>query len=119
MISTLLLYLQLLLHPFHVSVVDIKYKEDQKALQISIRIFLDDLEKTLGAYSGNSGLDITDEGSWEFVDEQLKKYLFEHLKLSDHKGATLKMNHVGAEIEKDAMWCYLEIEKVKRLKRSF
>ena len=35
------------LHPFHVSVCDVDFKEESKSIQVSQRIFLDDLEKAL------------------------------------------------------------------------
>lgn len=107
---------QALVHPFHVSVSDIKYKEDKKVLQISMRIFLDDLELALQAYSGNEKLDITKKEDWDFVKENLEKYVLARLKLWDEKGKEFELNYVGAEIEDDVMWCYIEIEKVKKLK---
>ncbi len=115
MISTFLFFAHLLIHPFHVSVSDIKYKEDQKAIQISTRIFLDDLEVALRNFSGTEKMNITAKEEWEFVNDQLKKYLLENLKLSDEKGE-METNYIGAEIEDDVMWIYVEIEKVRKLK---
>ncbi|MEO9869011.1 DUF6702 family protein [Ekhidna sp.] len=117
MISLALIFFQSLLHPFHVSVSDIKYKEDKKALQISTRIFLDDLELALQTYSGNEKLDIAKAEDWNFVKENLKPYILERLKLWDEKGEAYELNYIGAEIEDDVMWCYIEIEKVKKLKQ--
>ncbi len=99
------------------SVSDIKYKEDKKAIQISIRIFLDDLELGLQAYTGNEKLDITAQENWEFVEKNIKPYLLERIKLWDEKSRPYEINFIGAEIEEDVMWAYLEIEKVKKLKQ--
>lgn len=104
-----------MIHPFHVSVSDIKYKEDQKALQVSTRIFLDDLELALQAYSGNDTLDIVEKADWKFVNETLGQYLLERISLKDEKGRKYELNYIGAEIEEDVMWCYLEVEKVRKL----
>ncbi|WP_421763875.1 DUF6702 family protein [Ekhidna sp.] len=117
MITMALIAFQALVHPFHVSVSDIKYKEDKKVLQISMRIFLDDLELALQAYSGNEKLDITKKENWVFVNENLERYVLDRLKLWDEKGKEFELNYVGAEIEEDVMWCYIEIEKVKKLKQ--
>ena len=117
MITLALIFFQSLLHPFHVSVSDIKYKEDKKAIQISTRIFLDDLELALREYTGNPTLDITDKANWDFVRENLKKYVLERVKLWDEKDREYELNYIGAEIEDDVMWCYIEIEKVKKLER--
>ena len=65
---SLVVSLLCLAHPFHVSVSDIKYKEEQKAIQISTRIFLDDLEVALQAFTGNEALDIVDKSNWEVED---------------------------------------------------
>ena len=113
----LLIYIGLALHPFHVSVTEIKYKEEEKAIQISSRIFLDDLELGLQAYTGNEKLDITLEENWDFINENLEPYLLERIKLWDEKGRAYEIDYVGAEIEEDVLWAYLEIEKIKKLKK--
>lgn len=117
MIASVLLLFHLLVHPFHVSVADIKYKEDQKAIQISMRMFLDDLELALREYSGIDTLDITDKADWAIVRGNIAPYVLENLQLWDEKDKPYVLNFIGAEIEEDVMWCYIEIEKVKRLER--
>lgn len=117
MITAALIFFHALLHPFHVSVSDIKYKEDKKAIQISMRIFLDDLELALQAYTGNEKLDITKVENWDFVKEKLKPYVLGRLKLWDAKDREYELNWIGAEKEDDVMWCYIEIEKVKKLEQ--
>ena len=115
MFAILLVTLHSLIHPFHVSVSDIKYKEDQKAIQVSTRIFLDDLEIALRRYSGNAKLNITEEDEWDMINDHLRGYVMENLKLSDEKGV-MSGTYIGAEIEDDVMWVYIEIEKVRKLK---
>ncbi len=117
MISTIV-FLSFLIHPFHVSVSDIKFKEDQKAIQISTRIFLDDLELALREYSGDTKLDIMDQTKWSFIDQSLKKYLLDKISVTDEKGRAYEINYIGAEMEDDVMWCYLEIEKVRKLQSA-
>ena len=113
--TPMIIALLTLMHPFHVSVSDIKYKEDQKAIQVSTRIFLDDLELALQEYTGDDKLDIMKEDRWEFINENLKKYVLEKMVMTDAKGKRYELNYIGAEIEEEVMWCYLEIEKVKKL----
>ena len=115
MFSVVLFVAYVLTHPFHVSVSEIKYKEDKKVIQISSRIFLDDLEIALRSYSGNEKLDITKELDWNIIEVSLGKYILENLKVYNEKGE-LQTSYIGAEIEKDVMWVYVEIEKVKKLK---
>ena len=113
--GTFLLAVVTLVHPFHVSVTDIKFKSEQRAIQISMRVFLDDLELGLQAYTGDEKLDILDETKWDFIKESLKPYVLENFYLADEKGRVFDLQYVGAEIEEDVMWCYLEVEKVKKL----
>ncbi len=117
MIYTLLLTVQLLVHDFHVSVTDIKFKEDKKVLQISSRIFLDDLELALRGYTADESLDITSIVRWKFIDESLANYILENLELENEKGKAYPLKYVGAEVEDDVMWCYVEVEKVKKISK--
>lgn len=115
MISTVLLFIHLL-HPFHVSVSDIKYKEEQKAIQITTRIFLDDLELALQKHMKDETLDILENARWSEINTNLESYLLERIGIWDAKGQAYELQYIGAEMEDDVMWCYLEIEKVKKLK---
>jgi len=36
--------------------------------------------------------------------------------MKDEKNKAYQIMYVGAEIEQEVMWCYLEVEKVKKLK---
>ena len=105
-----------LMHSFHVSVSDMKYKEEQKSIQVSTRIFLDDLELALRNFSGQQSLDILEKSEWESVQNMLGEYLLTKVTLKDEKGRVYELHYLGAEVEDDVMWCYLEVEKVKKIK---
>lgn len=102
-------------HSFHVSVTEIKYKDEEKVIQISTRIFLDDLEVALRSYSGNEKLDISDPENFDSVNNHLKSYVKEKFQLQNAKGKNMEIAYLGAEVDGDAMWCYLEVLKVKKL----
>lgn len=101
-------------HPFHVSVMEIKYKEDQKSLQISTRIFLDDLEIALRTLTGDAYLDIMDEAKWEETNAKIGSYLLDNIAIESDKNV-LKLKYLGSEIEKEVMWSYIEIERVRKI----
>ena len=101
-------------HPFYVSVCEIDYDEKARALQITQKIFLDDLEKGLREYSGEN-FDIMEKASEYKVNRILEAYYPEKMQVKVN-GKTRTFNYLGSEIEEDAMWCYLEIEKVRNLK---
>ena len=103
-----------LIHPFHVSVCDVDFNEEAKSIQLSQRIFLDDLEQTLNEkYRVN--LVIDDELSKVYRDSLIKVYLFESLQVSID-GKEKKGIYIGNEIEDEAMWCYIEFKGIKKFK---
>ena len=100
------------LHPFHVSVCDVDFKEESKSIQVSQRIFLDDLEKALNEkYDINIAID--DKSTESYRDSIIQVYLFETLNLIID-GKVRNRNYIGNEIEEDAMWCYIEYEGIKK-----
>ena len=103
-------------HPFHVTVSNINYKEESKTMQISTRIFLDDLEMALQKHTEIPQLNITDTSQWDNINIYLRQYLVEKMRIYNDK-KLLSIQYVGAEIEKDVIWCYLETDKVRKLKK--
>ena len=102
------------LHPFHVSVCDVVVNREAKAVQISQRIFLDDLELALNNSYGMRLL-IDDETTSARRDSLIDLYLQEHLKVLVD-GKTKTANYLGSEFEEDGIWCYIEIKGVKKVK---
>ena len=112
---TLHLLVTLFLHPIHVSVTEIEYSEKNKSLQITTRIFIDDLEASIRKQIKQESLDIIDPKNGSTTDQLISAYLKEHFKvLIDGKLA--RINYLASEREDPAIICYLEIENVKRLK---
>lgn len=105
-----LLALCLYLHPIHVSVTEIEFDEKDKALEIMMRVFIDDLELTLRNSRNEPELDILNpEGA--AVDQMMKDYLRTHFKISlDNK--LQKTNYLGHEREGEAFIFYIEVPDV-------
>lgn len=102
------------MHPIHISVCDIAYDKERKALEIVQRIFLDDLELAIRNSRDEPYLDILDPKN-NTTDNLLKDYLNEHFQLKVN-GAASAYSYLGHEIEGDAVYCYLELEKINELK---
>lgn len=102
------------LHPIHVSVCDIEYDQDRKALEIVQRIFLDDLEKAIRSMEGKPDLNILKPAGGKTTDEWVKSYLKQNFKVSVN-GKETEHRYLGHEVEGDALYAYLEVEKVKKL----
>lgn len=101
-------------HPFHVSVCEVDYNENKKTLQITQKIFIDDLEKGIhNTYNNN--IDITLSENKDELNRLLKHYYSKNLTIVVNE-KEMQYNYLGFEFEEDALWCYLEIEKVKKVK---
>ncbi|RED98978.1 DUF6702 family protein [Marinoscillum furvescens] len=110
MTSMLLFLFSLLLHPYYVSVCDVVYDEDTQALQITHRIFLDDLEQAIKPnHPTVSLLTPSDERK-----AALTAYFNSHFAL-ECNGEKSNYDFLGAEIEDDVIWCYLEVQNVKEI----
>lgn len=102
------------LHPMHVSVTEIEYDENDKALEITMRVFIDDLETTMRKTINQPELDILNPKGIT-VDGMMKDYLARHFKVTlDNKPQTI--TYLGHEREGDAFIFYIEVAKVKKWK---
>ena len=99
-----------LLHPFYLSVIEINHNPKDANVEISVRAFAEDIEKTIQKYTTKK-IDILNPADPVFLDSQIQSYLLEKIKLKvNGQAATLK--YIGHEIEKESVWVYFEIPKV-------
>jgi len=103
------------IHPIHLSVSEINYSEKDKALQITSRIFLDDLEASIRNQRNNQELDVLEPGNGLTSKQVIAEYVLTHFKV-ELDGKTQKLNFLGFERDDPAVICYIEIENVKRFK---
>jgi hypothetical protein len=103
------------LHPIHVSIAEVEHNAEAKALQITLRIFVDDLETSIRKKINAPEMDLLEPGEGKSTDALVRDYLAEVLKLKvDRK--SVKLNYLGHEIEGPAMICYIEVENIKKFK---
>ncbi len=92
-------------HPYYMSVTEFEYKLAEKEVQVSCKIFTDDLEGTLKKEYKRK-VDILNTASKKENEQLLNSYLQQHLRLQlDGKPVVLKM--IGFEEEGEAIWIYL------------
>ena len=99
------------LHPFHVSVTEISYNNSNKHLEISVRIFADDLENALEKYA-RTRFDLIDSLNDPSAQKILEMYLKKNFIVKQH-GKLTELNFLGSEIDEDVIWSYLESSPVK------
>jgi hypothetical protein len=103
------------LHPIHLSVSEINYNEKDKALQITSRIFLDDLEGCIRNQRNNQELDVLEPGAGLTSEQVIGEYVLKQFTVK-LDGKLQKMNFLGFEREDPAIICYIEIPNVKKFK---
>lgn len=114
MISVLLSFF-LSLHPIHVSIAEIDHNEEARALQITLRIFIDDLELSIRNKIDSPEMDLLNPGGTTSTDQLVKDYLAAALKLKVDNRA-VQTNYLGHEIEGPAMICYIEVGNIKKFR---
>lgn len=103
------------LHPFYLSVTEIRHNPAHKSLEISCRIFADDLENALKKQS-NTTFDIIQPQNRVMVDTLIARYIRQHLQINVD-GRMVAPRYLGYKIEEDAAWCFLEVAGVARVKK--
>ena len=100
-------------HKFYVALYQINYVPQKKMLQITARIFVDDLNSAVGKkYTKKINI-----GSENETDEDLillKKYLSEKFSVKIN-GHSRPMNLLSKEMEGDVLICYLNIKEVSKV----
>jgi hypothetical protein len=102
-------------HPFFVSVVEVNHNAAEKSLEISVKIFTDDFEKTLGK-KYNTKVDLTNPPDKAAMDKLVKDYISKNLSFKAD-GRALGYNYIGFEQESEAVWSYFEITGVAAVKK--
>lgn len=99
------------LHDFHASITRIDYNEESKVLEITLRVFTDDMSSGLDTYTGRN-LSFGTPMESPSVNEKLPEYLNSRFKVLVD-GKPIGYKYLGKELEEDATWIYLESEKTK------
>jgi hypothetical protein len=109
------LVFSLCVHPMHVSVTEIDFDEKDKELEITSRIFIDDLEKTLQSQLKQPELDLMNPKNGQTIDQMASQYLAGHFKIS-LDGKPQKTEYLGHERDGEALIFYILVSKVKKWK---
>jgi len=96
----------------HVSVTEIEFDEKDKALEIMMRIFIDDTESVMRERLKQPDFDILNPGAIS-VDKALGEYVLTQFGVVlDNKLQTVK--YLGHEKDGDVFILYLEVSPVKK-----
>lgn len=103
-------FLSFNVHKYYIALTEITYKNDTKAVQMIMNVFIDDIEKTINEeYQVN--LQLTTKNELKNTDEYFYKYLKEHFKINVNN-TPINYNFVGKEYDGDIVYFYLEATNV-------
>ena len=101
-------------HPFYISVIDIKHNVKEQKLNISVKLFTNDIEDALNKTT-HKLIDLLNPSNKSDMEHELFIYIQKHLSISvNQKNTTL--NFIGYEREDEAIWIYLESSLVHKPK---
>ena len=95
-----------ILHPFFISLTEVRYNAGSKKLELAQKIFWDDLEVALSKEAGMT-VDFLKPKDKTKLESQVKAYLLKHTQVWVN-GKPVALNYLGYEVEEDAAWFYLE-----------
>lgn len=98
------------LHPFYLSVTEISHNASSRSVEISCKMFAEDLEAILEK-NNKTTLDITTAKDKAQFDKFIAAYMSGHLALAID-GKTVSLNYVGYEVDNESAFVYLEIENI-------
>ncbi|UQD55076.1 DUF6702 family protein [Flavobacterium sp. K5-23] len=100
-------------HKFYMAIYQVNYAPQKKMLQITSRIFIDDLNKALEKkYKKKLFLGLDKESAEELI--LLKKYINENFSIKVN-GQSKSMNFLSKEIDDDVLICYWSIKEIAKI----
>jgi len=102
-------------HPIFVSVTEINHNAANKSLEISCKIFTDDLEQTL-RQQNKIRIDLINPASKQAMNVLVNNYIKKHLQLKvDDKAVVLEF--VGFEQQEEGIISYFEVKNMATVKK--
>ena len=97
-------------HPYYISVAEIHHNRNLERLEITLRIFVDDLEKAIALHQSLPSFYITNPDDPSTRD-MIRLYLDDRFRLAVNREAA-SMEFLGGEVEDDTYWAYLKVDGV-------
>ncbi len=101
------------LHKYYISVTQINYIEQNRAVQITSRLFIDDFESAL-KLKHNKTIILAEKNEPETINGYIHNYLKDKIKIIINNKPVV-FNYIGKEYDGDIMRCYLEVENVTNI----
>src|SRR5215218_4074952 len=100
-------------HPLYVSVTEINHNAGEKSLEISVKVFSEDLQQVIEK-NNKVQLDLTAEKDKAKTGQYITAYFNNNLSLIVD-GRSVALSYVGFEVEKESAFCYFEVKNMPSL----
>lgn len=97
-------------HPYYIGLTEITFN-GKPEIQVSVRLFTNDLEDALRKSSGKT-IDIIHPKNQSETDSILFNYINKRLTIT-LDGKTERLHYVGYEKDEESIWTYMEIKRPK------
>ena len=97
-------------HPFYVSVFEVRENTKERMLEITCKIFTDDLEKDLRK-NYNTHVDLLKDADRSHMGTLVDQYIKAHVQLSVD-GKKCVLHYLGFEQDEEAVDCYFEVNDI-------
>ena len=103
-----------MIHPYYVSVSESVHNQEKSSLQITKKIFYDDLELVLKNENKNENFDILNSKK-DLVNSYIENYIQKNM-LFKIDGKLKELKYIGHEIINSRINSYFEIKNIKNIK---
>lgn len=101
-------------HKFYVSIYQINYSSDKKMLQITSRLFVDDVNAVLYKKFGKKTF-LGEKNESQDDINLMKKYILDNFSLKVN-GQLKPINYLSKEMEGNVIICYYNIKDISKIK---
>jgi hypothetical protein len=99
-----------MIHPLYLGVTELKYNQQSQKMEVSVKLFTDDFEKTLHQIH-KIPIDLIHPKDPDAADQLVSDYIANHLFIRcDNRDLHFKF--IGYEREEEAIWSYFETEVI-------
>jgi len=99
------------MHKYYISLTKIDYKKESNSVQITLRIFIDDLQETINS-TYNKKLELGLPNESKEIDTLINNYIIPKLKVKINN-VDKTYAYLGKEYEDEVVFVYLEIENIE------
>jgi hypothetical protein len=102
-------------HPFYISVTELNHNAKDRIIEISCKMFADDLEQILEK-DYKTTLDIASPKEKGIFDKLIPDYINHHLSIV-LEGRPVTLSYIGYEKDKESAYCYFQVNDVASVKK--